>query len=307
MMGSPLYMSPEQLKLVEGGRRAHRHLGARRHPLRAPHGARPFEAETVTQLTAMVLQDAPRRVDELRPDVPPGLARVIARCLEKDPAMRYANVAELARALEPFGSQRGVSLRIAQVAGSARGGAESAIDRESRDRRGDERCAGKRRSFRPHRSGVWRSRSRRGRAPRGRGRRGSRGRRPGGAFVGGGDPAAGSHADRAADSISRRSPHRSSCSPSRPGSSSARPRPPPRSRRQPPRSKPGPLPPRRNPRRPLPPSLRRSRIPPPIRTRRPARSRQTRSGGATTSPTSGTDRVTHLGERAGLCDERDLE
>jgi hypothetical protein len=57
-------------------------------------------------------------VNELRPDVHPELARVIARCLEKDPAMRYASVADLARELEPWGSQRGVSLRIAQVAGS---------------------------------------------------------------------------------------------------------------------------------------------------------------------------------------------
>jgi hypothetical protein len=65
-----------------------------------------------------VLQDTPRPVNELRTDVPPALARIIARCLEKDPAQRYANVAELAHELEPFGSQRGVSLRIAQVAGS---------------------------------------------------------------------------------------------------------------------------------------------------------------------------------------------
>ena len=74
----------------------------------------------MTQLTAMVLQDTPRRVNELRTDVPPGLAHVIARCLEKDPAMRYTSVADLARELEPFGSQRGVSLRIALV-GVSRG------------------------------------------------------------------------------------------------------------------------------------------------------------------------------------------
>jgi serine/threonine-protein kinase len=77
----------------------------------------PFEAETVTQLTAMVLQDTPRAVDELRSDVPAGLARVIARCLEKDPANRYASVADLAHDLEPFGSLRGVALRISQVTG----------------------------------------------------------------------------------------------------------------------------------------------------------------------------------------------
>ena len=35
MMGSPLYMSPEQIRSAQERRRAHRHLGARRHPLRA--------------------------------------------------------------------------------------------------------------------------------------------------------------------------------------------------------------------------------------------------------------------------------
>jgi serine/threonine-protein kinase len=38
------------------------------------------------------------------PAAGPGLQDVLDRCLQKDPAHRYANVAELARALAPFGS-----------------------------------------------------------------------------------------------------------------------------------------------------------------------------------------------------------
>jgi eukaryotic-like serine/threonine-protein kinase len=118
VMGSPNYMSPEQLKSTKSvdARTDIWALGVILFEVLTTRV--PFEAESVTQLTAMVLQDTPRRVNELRTDVPPGLAQVIARCLEKDPAMRYASVADLARDLEPFGSQRGVSLRIAQVAGS---------------------------------------------------------------------------------------------------------------------------------------------------------------------------------------------
>jgi hypothetical protein len=117
VMGSPNYMSPEQLKSSKSvdARTDIWALGVILFEVLTTRV--PFEAETVTQLTAMVLQDTPRPVDELRPDVPKGLARIITRCLEKDPATRYPSVAELAAALDPFGSQRGVALRIAQVTG----------------------------------------------------------------------------------------------------------------------------------------------------------------------------------------------
>jgi serine/threonine-protein kinase len=117
VMGSPNYMSPEQLKSSKSvdARTDIWALGVILFEILTTRV--PFEAETVTQLTAMVLQDTPRLVDELRADVPPGLGRVIARCLEKDAAHRYATVADLARELEPFGSQRGVAQKIAQVTG----------------------------------------------------------------------------------------------------------------------------------------------------------------------------------------------
>jgi serine/threonine protein kinase len=117
VMGSPNYMSPEQLKSSKSvdARTDIWALGVILFEVLTNRV--PFEAETVTQLTAMVLQDTPRPVDELRGDVPKGLSRVIARCLEKDPALRYASVADLAHDLEPFGSVRGVALRISQVTG----------------------------------------------------------------------------------------------------------------------------------------------------------------------------------------------
>jgi hypothetical protein len=118
VMGSPNYMSPEQLrsaKLVDV-RTDIWALGVILYESLTGHV--PFVAETVTQLTAMVLQDAPRPIAELRSDLPPGLARVIERCLEKDPTKRFGSVAELAVELEPFGSIRGAALRIAQVTGS---------------------------------------------------------------------------------------------------------------------------------------------------------------------------------------------
>jgi serine/threonine-protein kinase len=70
----------------------------------------------------MVLTDVPRTVDQLRPDVPPALGLVIARCLEKDPATRFPSVAELAAALEPFApaDTRDLARRIARIASGSK-------------------------------------------------------------------------------------------------------------------------------------------------------------------------------------------
>jgi hypothetical protein len=118
VMGSPNYMSPEQLrsaKLVDV-RTDIWALGVILYE--ALTGRVPFVAETVTQLTAMVLQDAPRPISELRADLPPGLSRVIERCLAKAPGDRFGSVAELAQALDGFGSVPGAARRIAEVTGS---------------------------------------------------------------------------------------------------------------------------------------------------------------------------------------------
>ena len=127
VMGSPNYMSPEQLRSAKtvDARTDIWAIGVIIYELLT--GAVPFVAETVTQLTAMVLQDPPRPLEELRKDLPPGLSRVVARCLEKDPAKRYGSVAELAQELEPFGSKKGVATRIAQVSASKLGGAPAAL------------------------------------------------------------------------------------------------------------------------------------------------------------------------------------
>src|SRR5439155_14717807 len=88
VMGSPNYMSPEQLrsaKLVDA-RTDIWALGIILYEMLT--GRVPFEAETVTQLCAMVLQDTPRPIEEMRRDLPVGLSNVVFSCLEKDVARR---------------------------------------------------------------------------------------------------------------------------------------------------------------------------------------------------------------------------
>jgi serine/threonine-protein kinase len=68
-------------------------------------GARPFAAESLTELVLVINQEPPIDPKTLRPDLPDQLCRVILRCLEKDPNRRFASIAELAAELAQFGSR----------------------------------------------------------------------------------------------------------------------------------------------------------------------------------------------------------
>jgi serine/threonine-protein kinase len=103
VMGSPRYMSPEQMRSSRGvdARTDIWALGTVLHELLT--GNPPFDGGTMPELLAAILQDPPPPLTRIRPDAPPDLERIIMRCLEKDPAGRFQNVAELAHALAPFG------------------------------------------------------------------------------------------------------------------------------------------------------------------------------------------------------------
>jgi eukaryotic-like serine/threonine-protein kinase len=93
-MGTPLYMSPEQ---VEG-----RPLDSRSdiyslgvtcfHMLT---GAPPFKGETALSVAVQHLNAQPPRLEQQRPDLPPGLCRIVHKMLAKDLAQRYATPREL--------------------------------------------------------------------------------------------------------------------------------------------------------------------------------------------------------------------
>lgn len=119
VMGSPLYMSPEQMRSLRDV--DHRTdiwaLGVILFELLC--GVTPFVGTTVTQLAVKVTTEQPPLAGQARPDVPKGLDAVISTCLEKDRDRRYSNVAELAVALLPFGTERARAL-VQQVAGIVR-------------------------------------------------------------------------------------------------------------------------------------------------------------------------------------------
>ena len=102
MLGSPLYMAPEQMRSSRDvdARTDIWALGVVLFELLSQRW--PFEAETLPELCLKVVSDPPRSLREMRPDLPEAVVRVVERCLEKDVGNRYAHAAELASALEPF-------------------------------------------------------------------------------------------------------------------------------------------------------------------------------------------------------------
>ena len=120
VFGTPAYMSPEQLrssKLVD-----HRtdvwSLGASLFELLT--GSLPFGSphDGIASMCAHILEDPPPALQTLRPEVPGGLNEIVQRCMAKNPADRYPNIASLAEAMLPFGSSMSEEAagRIARMA-----------------------------------------------------------------------------------------------------------------------------------------------------------------------------------------------
>jgi serine/threonine-protein kinase len=140
-MGSPLYMSPEQMLLPKSvdARTDIWSLGVILFELLT--GRPPFDAEAVTELAIKVTNEPAPRLRAFLRDAPAGLEQVIATCLAKDRNARSQTVGELAVALKDFAPAQALisvervlgTLRHARIsggggppAGEPRGGVPSA-------------------------------------------------------------------------------------------------------------------------------------------------------------------------------------
>ena len=114
MVGSPAYMSPEQIKgekldartdIFSLGIVLYQALTLRK----------PFPADTLTTLVYQILHEEPPDPSLVSSDVPEGLREIVRKCLAKDRANRYADAGELADDLRealgfsPVGSTAGLS------------------------------------------------------------------------------------------------------------------------------------------------------------------------------------------------------
>jgi serine/threonine-protein kinase len=116
-LGSPLFMSPEQLQQSRAvdARSDIWSLGVTLYMLLA--GAPPAYAKEMMPLITLILLEPPVPLSRYRPDVPGPLAAAIMQALEKRPEQRWPNVATFAEALARFASPEHASYtaRIAAV------------------------------------------------------------------------------------------------------------------------------------------------------------------------------------------------
>ncbi len=106
-LGSPLYMSPEQLVSARDvdARTDVWSLGAVLYELLT--NRRTFARGTFAEICVRVLHETPPRPSSLRPDLPEALDKIVTKCLSKDRNDRYDDVGGLAAALAPFGGEEG--------------------------------------------------------------------------------------------------------------------------------------------------------------------------------------------------------
>jgi serine/threonine protein kinase len=122
LVGSPPYMSPEQVRRPKSvdvrtdiwslGVILHEFLG----------GRAPFTADGPLSVLASVVSDPPESLRLLRPNLPEELYAVVARCLEKDPDHRFQEVLDLVEALAPCAPEAAKSAfsRITAIVRSAK-------------------------------------------------------------------------------------------------------------------------------------------------------------------------------------------
>ena len=101
LVGTPAYLSPEQIK---GDAQDHRSdifsVGIVLYQLTT--GVRPFDGSSIAAVCAQIVAKQPAPPSHHNPTLPPEFDRIVMRCLAKNPADRYASGESLAASLYPF-------------------------------------------------------------------------------------------------------------------------------------------------------------------------------------------------------------
>lgn len=130
MMGSPYYMSPEQMTSAKSvdERTDIWALGIILHELLS--GKVPYQGETIPEICVQVLQNPPPRLSLVRPEAPEDLERIIDKALAKNRDQRYLSVAEFAADISAYATSASMHSveRISKVLGVAASARPSIAD-----------------------------------------------------------------------------------------------------------------------------------------------------------------------------------
>lgn len=103
MVGTPAYLAPERIEGQPASRSSDLYaVGAILFELLA--GFKPFQADTPLGLMRAIGQDVAPDLQEVRPELDPALAAIVAKAMAKDPDRRYASAREMADELGGLGA-----------------------------------------------------------------------------------------------------------------------------------------------------------------------------------------------------------
>jgi serine/threonine-protein kinase len=104
VIGTLPYMAPEQVRGERVDVRADLYsFGVMLYEMTT--GDRPFRGDTSADLASAILTDAPRPLEEQRPDLPWRMGLIVERCLEKEPKRRTQSALDLRHELEDFSQE----------------------------------------------------------------------------------------------------------------------------------------------------------------------------------------------------------
>jgi hypothetical protein len=103
VMGTPSYMSPEQVKgRAVDGRSDIFSLGVMLYEMVT--GEKPFPGQNITTVIYKIVNEAPVPPRQIDPSIHPGISAVVMRALEKEPEQRYQNCREMLEDLKNYRS-----------------------------------------------------------------------------------------------------------------------------------------------------------------------------------------------------------
>jgi len=132
VVGTVPYMSPEQISGKPADPRSDIFsLGVILHEMAV--GSRPFGGDSAMHILSAILVESPAPVNEIRDDLPEHLGRIVRRCLEKDPDLRFQTAEDLRNELADLLDELQLGQQVAPMLAEPSRAPQAAEDASRRD------------------------------------------------------------------------------------------------------------------------------------------------------------------------------